>query len=237
MIGAPLLRKAAGYAGAAVVVWLAALAFAPNGAPIGAVLQGMVLGSATALTAVGLVLIWRANRFINFAQLALGAAVGLGGVQTFIAWHWPWVLSLLAGTAAGVAVGALTEALVIRRFQRSTRLVLTVASLGLAQLLGGVELAVGRYGFGLQGIILDAFPTPLSARSTTITAIRFDGNHLLIVAAVPLLAGMLALLFTRTAAGIGIRAAAENAERALLLGIPVRRLHTLVWAIAGGWRR
>ena len=44
----------------------------------------------------------------------------------------------------------------------------------------------------------------------------------------------LAYFLLRTDAGVAVRAAAENADRALLLGIPVRRLATIVWALAGG---
>ena len=59
------------------LVWLVLALAAPQGAPVGAVVQGVVLGSATALTSLGLILIWRANRFINFAQMALGTPKGV----------------------------------------------------------------------------------------------------------------------------------------------------------------
>jgi branched-chain amino acid transport system permease protein len=44
----------------------------------------------------------------------------------------------------------------------------------------------------------------------------------------------LAWFLLRTSLGVAVRAAAENEDRALLLGIPVRRLGTIVWAISGG---
>ncbi|MCB1270368.1 MAG: ATP-binding cassette domain-containing protein, partial [Microthrixaceae bacterium] len=50
---------------------------------------------------------------------------------------------------------------------------------------------------------------------------------------VPVVVGALAWFMQRSLAGQGIRAAAENTDRARLLGIPVRRLTTLVWALAG----
>ena len=53
---------------------------------------------------------------------------------------WTWVLAALVGVAAGVVVGALVERLVIRRFANAPRLVLTVATIGLAQLLGGIAI-------------------------------------------------------------------------------------------------
>ena len=216
------------------LVWLVLALAAPHGAPPGAVLQGVVLGSATALTSLGLILIWRANRFINFAQMSLGGAIGLSAAHLFLTWHWPYPVALLLGVAGGVALGALVEILIIRRFARATRLVLTVASLGLAQLLGGLELLLPKHLFGVTSFILGSYDTPLSGEMFTMSSIRFSGDYLLIVAAVPLVAGGLAWTLLRTSAGIAIRASAENNDRALLLGIPVTTLHALVWAIAGG---
>jgi branched-subunit amino acid ABC-type transport system permease component len=51
---------------------------------------------------------------------------------------------------------------------------------------------------------------------------------------VPAVIAFLAWFLLRTDAGVAVRAAAENNDRALLLGIPVRRLATVVWLIAGG---
>jgi len=215
------------------LAWLVLALVAPQGAPAGAVLQGLVLGSATALTSLGLILIWRANRFINFAQMALGGAIGLTAAHLFLTWGWPYPVALLLGVVGGAGLGAAVEILIVRRFARATRLVLTVASLGLAQLLGGMELLLPKWLFNVTSFVLGSYETPLSGEMFTLDSIRFSGDYLLIVAAVPLVAGALAWMLLRTSAGIAIRASAENNDRALLLGIPVTTLHSLVWAIAG----
>ncbi len=216
------------------LTWLVLALAAPRGAPPGAVLQGLVLGSATALTSLGLILIWRANRFINFAQMALGGAIGLTAAHLFLTAGWPYPVALLCGILGGVLLGAAVEVLIIRRFSKATRLVLTVASLGIAQLLGGLELLLPKWLFGETSFVLGSFETPLSGELFRLSSIRFSGDYVLIVAAVPLAAGALAWMLLRTSAGIAIRASAENNDRALLLGIPVATLHSLVWAIAGG---
>src|SRR5438067_11301108 len=46
-------------------------------APAGIIVQGVVFGTLTGLGALGLVLVYRANRFINFAHGALGSLVGV----------------------------------------------------------------------------------------------------------------------------------------------------------------
>jgi branched-chain amino acid transport system permease protein len=69
--------------------------------------------------------------------------------------------------------------------------------------------------------------------SLKISVSTFHSADILIVAVVPVVIAFLAWFLLRTKIGIAVRAAAENEDRALLLGIPVRRLATIVWAIAG----
>ena len=54
--------------------WAVLARLLSRGLPPGVVLLGVVLGSLTALTAMGLVLVYRAARVINFAQVAVGSA-------------------------------------------------------------------------------------------------------------------------------------------------------------------
>src|SRR2546423_6153071 len=70
--------------------------------------------------------------------------------------------------------------------------------------------------------------------SVKIAPVVLKGSHFLIVAVVPVTIAALAWFLGRTDAGIAMRAAAENLDRARLLGIPVARLSTLVWIVGGG---
>src|SRR5690554_2539202 len=184
-----MLRSAPGRAGlsvlAAAVLWVAAGALFPNGVPAGIVAIGAVLGSATGLSAVGVILVWRANRVVNFAAGALGGAAGLGSVHLFLEWSWPYWSALVAAFVAGLVLGGLVEVLVVRRFAQAPRLVLTVATIGLAQVLGGVELAIPKALFGLDAYILGAFETSLSGTRIELGAVVITGDHLLVVAVVP----------------------------------------------------
>ena len=221
-------------AAALVAAWGLAAVLLPNGAPPGNVLAGAILGSATGLTAVGLILVWRANRIVNFANGAMAGVAGLTAVHLFVSWGWPYWATLVVGPLLGLLVGAVVEVLVIRRFADAPRLVLTVATIGLAQLLGGVELLVPERVFGADGLVLGAFETPLSGLSFEVGPALITGNHLLAVAVVPVVVGALAWFLRRSLVGTAVRAAAENTDRARLLGIPVRNITTVVWALAGG---
>jgi branched-chain amino acid transport system permease protein len=156
---------------------------------------------------------------------------GILGVDLFHTKHWNYWLAMGLALVLGIAVGGLTEFLVIRRFANASRLVLTVATIGLAQVLGGFELLIPRWLHAPP--FLGAFDTPLDI-SFTIEPVIFQGKHLAIVAAVPAVIAGLAWFLLRTDAGVAVRAAAENADRALMLGIPIKRLSTILWMVAGG---
>jgi branched-chain amino acid transport system permease protein len=127
-----------------------------------------------------------------------------------------------------VILGAVIEGIVLRRFQRASRLILAVATIALAQILAGlsqiIPLLWSEAGDG-------TFRVPITA-SYTIFPVTFDGTHVLILMVVPALVIALGLFLLRTDYGIAIRGAAENAERAGLLGVPVPRLSTIVWVAA-----
>ena len=73
---------------------------------------------------------------------------------------------------------------------------------------------------------------PFSAE-ITISGIVFDANSIIAMVVAPIAFVALALFLQRTNVGIAIRASAGNADRAMLLGVPVKRLQTVVWAVAG----
>ena len=106
-----------------------------------------------------------------------------------------------------------------------------MATIGLAQLFGGFETGVAS---------LWKDPQRLPPRITVplqmhfhIGPVLFGGEHVLVLVAFPLVALALAALFRLTDFGASVQAAAENADRARLLGISVRRVSTLVWMLAG----
>ena len=203
----------------------------PEWMPWGVVAQGVIFGTSYALLAMGLILIYRTTRIVNFAYGAMGAMPGSLTVGLFVAKGWNYWVAIAVGVAVGTASGALIDLLVIRRFARSSRLVLTVATIGLSQILGAIGLIIGL-ALGTKSLLGD-IRTPLSA-SFTIRPYQIRGDHLLMLGVAPVVLAGLAWFLLGTNAGRAVRAAAENQDRALLLGVPVRRLQTLVWAMAGG---
>ena len=212
-------------AGGAVFLLLVQLLWGP---PAGIVVQGALLGGLTALIAVGIALVYRANWILNFVEGDLGAAPASLAVLLIVSSGASWLVGLVTGIVAAIVLGAVVELAVIRRFFRAPCLILSVATIGLAQVLAGIGLLLPRW-FDVR-VPPQGFPAPFDA-SFTVGTVRFGGNEVIAAVTVPLVCLLLAV-FLRTRMGAAVRGTAENADRAALLGIPVRRLETLVWVIA-----
>src|SRR5258705_3366320 len=93
---------------------------------------GLVNGLTSALVAMGIVLIYRSSRVISFAVGDLGVpaaailavAVGRSG--------WPYWLGLLAALLIGTVSGAVVEIAIIRRLSKAPRVIVLVATIGVA---------------------------------------------------------------------------------------------------------
>ena len=94
-------------------------------AKAGLVLHGLILGSLTALIALGMAMVYKANRIINFAQADLGFAPTVLAYLLMTESDVPWPIAFAIGLATAIALGALMERLVIRRFFRAPRLLVT----------------------------------------------------------------------------------------------------------------
>ncbi|HEX7165719.1 MAG TPA: ABC transporter permease [Acidimicrobiales bacterium] len=217
-----------------------------RGTPAAIIFQGIVGGALTALTAAGIVISYRTFRILNFAGAALGVGPALV-VTTLVAYHpgLPFPISLLIGLLIGAGCGALVDLAFGRRFARAPRLVLTVVSITAAQLLI-------QYSFLLvfkapwlppateqtpQDVALDRvqrlLPFPGFGFNVGDLPVRFGFPHVFALELVALLLVALGVFFRYTRTGAAIRASAENAERAALLGISTGALGTMVWAIVG----
>lgn len=205
-------------------------------APAGVVFLGLVIGSLVAFISIGIVLIYRTNRIINFAQADIGAAGAVLTVLLIGQLHWNYFAAAAVGLVVAVTLGGLVELTIVRRFFKAPRLILTVATIALTQVLVVVEVLLPR-AFGRTFVNID-FLTPFSASFSVkdfaggLPPVRFDGNHVLAILTVPLVILALGSFFKFTRVGIAARGAADNSERASLLGIPVKRVSTMVWMLS-----
>jgi ABC-type branched-subunit amino acid transport system permease subunit len=200
---------------------------------------GLVIGMGNALLAMGLVLVYMSNRVINLAHGELGAfAVAMMLALTRSAHLNYWLALLLSLSSAG-ALAAMIERSILRRLFKSPRLILLIATIGIAQLIivfrlllpkpsapgGGKEKAL--FGGG------NVFPVPFTIHPVRFGRVVLGSEHFIALVIGPLIALAVVMFLRHSSYGVALRASAQNMARARLLGIPVTRVSTLAWVIAG----
>ncbi|MCX7620022.1 MAG: hypothetical protein N2037_04140, partial [Acidimicrobiales bacterium] len=277
-------RVLAATAPAALVLALVVMVFP---VPMGVFLQGVVLGLINAMVVLGLVLVYRANRVINFAQASIGtfpaavagavvlfggpglvstlvlgaasgavvalraliigrrplpAALGLASavaafcaVGLHVAPWFGWFGGIAVGIVVAVLSGLGTHTIVISRLRNSPRLVLTVATIGLAQFFAICGLLVPRM-WGRIALVDPAgdrtgFEVPTSL-AVTIGSTVFGSAELAAVGIALIAIAVVGFGLRFTDVGIAARAAADSGSRAAMLGVPVPRVEAAVWVAA-----
>ena len=190
---------------------------------------GLLSGVMYSLVALGFVLIYKASGVFNFAQGAMVffAALSFVGIMELGAPFW---LALPLTIGVMVLLGMATERFVLRPLVNQHEITLLMATIGLtfviegtAQLVWGVE--VRRLDLGIKDV-----PVKWLADNTGMFISQID-IFAAVVAAI--LVSILSLVFSRTKVGRALRAVADDHAAALSIGIPLKRIWALVWAIAG----
>jgi branched-chain amino acid transport system permease protein len=126
---------------------------------------------------------------------------------------------------------------VLRRLFKSPRLIVLIATIGVGQLIIVIRLILPKPSAGRGKDLLaggaNIFPLPFHFEPVEFGRVVLGPAHLLALIAGPLLALGVFLFLRYSAYGIALRAAAQNMQRARLLGIPVLRVSTMAWVIAG----
>jgi branched-chain amino acid transport system permease protein len=184
-------------------------------------LHGLVFGAALGLLALGLTVIFGLLGVMNFAHgelYMLGAYAGIavvGLTQSF------WLALLVAPLAVG-AIGALTEATTLRPLYRREPLYGLILTFGLALVFR--EAVRQIWGGDMRRIM------PPITGSTPLLGMTYPNYRLFLLVASSLLLLAIWLFFTKTRAGILVRAAVQDAEMLDGLGVNVPRVFTLTFA-------
>jgi branched-chain amino acid transport system permease protein len=192
-----------------------------------ALVVGLVTGAIYGLMALGLVLVYKGSRVLNFAQAEIGTAC------LYIAWmvsgrgHRPYILGAVAAIAAAVVIGLLFERLVVRRMADAPRLSVAVGTIGLFTFLFAAEI----YFFGPSPRYL---PAPISGLGIQLAQVFVSPTQLLSFAVIGSIAVALAAFLRFTDFGLGVTAAAQDAAAVRLVGIPLGRVSMFTWGVGAG---
>src|SRR3954452_21921313 len=207
----------------------------------GTLVLGVLNGLTIGLLAVGLVLVYKSNRFLNLAHAQMGTLSALLLAKWFYDWGWNWWVAFIVAIAVGVVTGLLVERFLVAplRARSNSPIRLLLLSLGISQLLLALTYipsfspsadAAGRYSTTHGG---SSYPQPFVS-TLRIGDVRLTGMYVLAAVLVPILLAALAAFMRYSLLGKQIRAAANNADAARLAGISVRRVSAVTWIIAGG---
>jgi branched-chain amino acid transport system permease protein len=189
--------------------------------------QGVALGCIYALVALGFTVVYRASKVINFAQgsLLLVGAYLISVLATGL--NLPFALAVIAAIALLAAGGAAFQMLVLRRLLGQPVFVLVMITIGLSIVIDSSIPAI----FGGNARILG---DPWGASAVNVGGVTFNWVRIWTV----LCTGLILVAFFAfdrfSRYGLAMRATAADEEAALAVGIPVRRVYALTWAIAGG---
>jgi ABC-type branched-subunit amino acid transport system ATPase component/ABC-type branched-subunit amino acid transport system permease subunit len=201
---------------------------------LGSLVLGVLNGLLIGLLAVGLVLVYKSNRFLNLAHAQLGTVSALLLAKFVLDWGWSWWPSAILAVTIGVATGIVVDRAFVSRLRArtSSTVSLLLLTVGVTQLLLALTF-IPDLGADPNTLADRGFPVPFESH-VHIGDVFLGGEHLLIAFLVPVLVAVLAVFLKFSTLGKMIRAAATNPDAARLCGISTARVSTITWAIAGG---
>ena len=185
--------------------------------------QGCIYG----LIAIGFVLIYKATETVNFAQgelMMLGAFAGLAATTLM---GFPYWAALLFAVAAVALVGLLIERLVLRPILGQPAFAIVMVTIGVGYVARGLITMIPTIGTDTHSL-----PTPFKDELIQAGGLVIGMEHVVVIGTTVALCALLFALFRFTRVGIAMQAASQNQLAAYYMGIPVKRLNGLIWAIS-----
>ncbi len=190
--------------------------------------SGLANGCVYGLVALGFVLIYKATEAVNFAQgdfMMLGAFVTLGLVNPEYAGLPFWLALPLVFLIMG-AIGYLIDATILRVVfgQSQTAVIILTIALGFI-----MRFAAGT----IWGHEPQSLRSPLAFGDVRFGGVVLGTVDLAVIVVTLILTLLLWQFFQRTKVGLAMQAASQNQMAAYYMGIPVKRVQGMVWALAG----
>jgi len=185
---------------------------------------GIVSGGIYGLMAVGLVLVFKGTRVLNFAQVEVGTLSLYAAYIVTTQHNAPWLVGAAAAVVLATAIGLLFERLIVRPMGDAPRMTVAVATIGLLSLMLALESVL----FGPSPRLLRP---PIAGLGTKIFGVYVSPTQWLSLAVVALVGAGLAAFLRRTDFGLGVLAAAEDPTAVRLVGVRLSRVSAFVWGV------
>ncbi len=187
---------------------------------------GVASGAVYGLVAVGIVLVYKATRVLNFAQAEFGT------FALYLVWflsqeyNVPWAVAALIAVVAMTVAGIGFERIIIRPMGDASKVSLSVATAGFLLLMFSIELK-------LWGPAPRLVQPPLRGTGVEIFGVFLTPMHLVGLGVLGVFAAGLGILVARTRLGLGLLAVASDPETARLMGVPYNRVAAFTWGTSG----
>lgn len=186
---------------------------------------GLADGTILALAALGFVLIYKATSVINFAQgefLLVGAYMFY---TAFVVLGLPLVVAVVVGVVVATALGVLVERLILRPMIGESAISIIMVTIGLSSLLN----AVVQMFYGTRP---KEMPAILPTGSVHLLGATVPLNRLVVILIAAVVLTAFTVFFRKSRHGIAMRAVADDQQAAMTMGISVRRIFAMAWALA-----
>lgn len=192
------------------------------------IVSGLANGCVYGLIAMGFVLIYKATEAVNFAQgdfMMLGAFICLGLTNPQFMGLPFWVSVPIAIAIMG-AFGYALDLVVLRRMFGQSQIAIVILTIALGFVL---RFAAGVI-WGHEPVSL---VTPMAGKNVRFGGLVLGASEVAVIIVTVVLTGLLYLYFNRTKLGVAMQASSQNQLAAYYMGIPVKRIHSLIWALSG----
>jgi len=193
------------------------------------IISGLANGCVYGLIALGFVLIYKATEAVNFAQgdlMMLGAFVTLGLTNAEFMGLPFWIAAPVA-IIVMAAFGYLLDMLVLRHMFGQSQIAVVILTIALGFVL---RFAAGAI-WGHEPKSLDS---PIAGIDVRLGGLVLGLDEIMVILVTVLLTIGLYFFFNVTRLGVAMQASSQNQLAAYYMGIPVKRVHSMIWALAGG---
>ena len=191
-------------------------------------LSGLANGCIYGLLALGFVLIYKASETVNFAQgdmMMFGAFVAVTFVnEEYLGW--PFIPGILAAMACMAVMAYMLDKFVFRHIFGQPQFAMVILTIALGFV---IRFLAGAF----WGHEPTAINTPLAGKQLELGGLVLGADDLSVIVVTLLLTLILYLFFSRTKLGLAMQACSQNQLAAYYMGIPVKRVFSLVWALSG----
>ncbi len=191
------------------------------------IVSGIAIGCIYGLIALGFVLIYKATEAVNFAQgelMMLGAFVALTATTIF---GLPYSAGIAVTVVLMALLGMLVERSILRPILGQPTFTVLMVTVGFGYVARGVVTMIPAWGGDTH-----ALEAPYKGEIVRLGDLILGMDQLVVIGTTALLCATLYVFFRFTKVGIAMQASSQNQLVAYYVGIPVRRINSLIWAIS-----